>query len=59
LYELRPYQTEAIEAINEHWQDWQRELLVLPTGCHEPNQGIQKETQVMSQKEPFPMTHLC
>ena len=33
MYELRPYQTEAIEAINEHWQDWQRELLVLPTGC--------------------------
>jgi superfamily II DNA or RNA helicase len=33
VYELRPYQTEAIEAINEHWQDWQRELLVLPTGC--------------------------
>lgn len=33
MYDLRPYQTEAIEAINEHWQDWQRELLVLPTGC--------------------------
>lgn len=31
--ELRPYQLEAIQAINEHWADWQRELLVLPTGC--------------------------
>ena len=33
MYDLRPYQTDAINAINEHWQDWQRELLVLPTGC--------------------------
>jgi len=32
-FKLRPYQEEAIEAINEHWRDWQRELLVLPTGC--------------------------
>ncbi len=32
-FKLRPYQQEAIAAINEHWQDWQRELLVLPTGC--------------------------
>lgn len=31
--ELRPYQNEAIDAINTHWNDWQRELLVLPTGC--------------------------
>lgn len=31
--ELRPYQKEAVEAINEHWNEWQRELLVLPTGC--------------------------
>ena len=30
---LRPYQTEAISQINSHWADWQRELLVLPTGC--------------------------
>lgn len=30
---LRPYQNEAIRAINEHWQEWDRELLVLPTGC--------------------------
>lgn len=30
---LRPYQIEAINAINDHWADWQRELLVLPTGC--------------------------
>lgn len=31
--ELRPYQTEAINAIRNHWEEWQRELLVLPTGC--------------------------
>ena len=31
--ELRPYQREAIKAINNHWNEWQRELLVLPTGC--------------------------
>ena len=31
--QLRPYQQEAILAINSHWEDWQRELLVLPTGC--------------------------
>lgn len=30
---LRPYQEDAILAINEKWQEWQRELLVLPTGC--------------------------
>lgn len=30
---LRPYQNEAIQKINEGWRDWQRELLVLPTGC--------------------------
>lgn len=33
MFELRPYQKEAIAAINEHWEDWQKELLVLPTGC--------------------------
>ena len=32
-FELRPYQREAISAINERWNEWQRELLVLPTGC--------------------------
>ena len=32
-FNLRPYQVEAVEAINEHWEDWKRELLVLPTGC--------------------------
>jgi superfamily II DNA or RNA helicase len=32
-FNLRPYQVEAVEAINAHWHDWQRELLVLPTGC--------------------------
>ena len=31
--ELRPYQQEAVRAINERWGEWQRELLVLPTGC--------------------------
>lgn len=31
--ELRPYQQEAVRAINEKWDEWQRELLVLPTGC--------------------------
>lgn len=31
--ELRPYQNEAIKAINDHWSEWDRELLVLPTGC--------------------------
>ena len=31
--ELRPYQQEAVQAINEKWDEWQRELLVLPTGC--------------------------
>ena len=31
--ELRPYQREAVRAINEKWDEWQRELLVLPTGC--------------------------
>lgn len=32
-FKLRPYQEEAITAINDKWRDWQRELLVLPTGC--------------------------
>lgn len=32
-FNLRPYQTEAIAAINDHWNEWNRELLVLPTGC--------------------------
>ena len=32
-FNLRPYQKEAIEQINEKWKEWQRELLVLPTGC--------------------------
>lgn len=30
---LRPYQIEAVRAIEAHWGDWRRELLVLPTGC--------------------------
>lgn len=33
MLNLRPYQNEAVAAINEHWQEWQKELLVLPTGC--------------------------
>jgi superfamily II DNA or RNA helicase len=32
-FELRPYQKDAIMAINEHWEEWKKELLVLPTGC--------------------------
>ena len=32
-YDLRPYQRDAIRAINDHWEEWDRELLVLPTGC--------------------------
>ena len=32
-FNLRPYQREAIDAINRKWAEWQRELLVLPTGC--------------------------
>ena len=31
--ELRPYQNEAISEINEKWSEWDKELLVLPTGC--------------------------
>lgn len=31
--ELRPYQKAAVEAINSKWSEWDRELLVLPTGC--------------------------
>ena len=31
--DLRPYQIEAIAAINKHWEEWDKELLVLPTGC--------------------------
>ena len=30
--ELRPYQKKAIQAANEHWGEWNKELLVLPTG---------------------------
>lgn len=32
LIDLRPYQKEAVAAINEKWNEWDRELLVLPTG---------------------------
>lgn len=32
-FDLRPYQLDAVQAINEKWGEWQRELLVLPTGC--------------------------
>lgn len=31
--ELRPYQNEAVAEIDKHWLEWDRELLVLPTGC--------------------------
>lgn len=30
---LRPYQIEAVNAIREKWGEWNKELLVLPTGC--------------------------
>lgn len=33
MMELRPYQKEAVSAIREGWNQWQKELLVLPTGC--------------------------
>lgn len=33
MMNLRPYQIEAVEAIEKEWQKFQRELLVLPTGC--------------------------
>ena len=29
---LRPYQQEAVQAVHEHWQEWDRELLVMGTG---------------------------
>lgn len=32
-FNLRPYQQEAVTAINQRWDEWDRELLVLPTGC--------------------------
>lgn len=33
-FNLRPYQVEAVAAIKKHWsEDWDKELLVLPTGC--------------------------
>lgn len=32
-FDLRPYQQDAVQAINTKWGEWQRELLVLPTGC--------------------------
>lgn len=31
--ELRPYQKEAIQAINGGWDEFKKQLLVLPTGC--------------------------
>ena len=30
--ELRPYQREAIASVHKHWQEWDRELLVMATG---------------------------
>ena len=33
MMKLRPYQQEAVAAIRDKWNEWQRELLVLPTGC--------------------------
>lgn len=33
MFDLRPYQKEAVAAIKTKWDEWDRELLVLPTGC--------------------------
>lgn len=33
MFDLRPYQKEAVAAIKTKWNEWDRELLVLPTGC--------------------------
>ncbi len=30
--QLRPYQQEAIDAVRDHWREWDRELLVMATG---------------------------
>ena len=30
--ELRPYQREAIDAVHDHWREWNREMLVMATG---------------------------
>ena len=30
---LRPYQQQAVDAIRNGWNEWRKELLVLPTGC--------------------------
>ena len=30
---LRPYQEEAVKAVESGWNEYQRQLLVLPTGC--------------------------
>lgn len=41
MMDLRPYQKEAVEAIEKEWQAGHKKtLLVLPTGCHHPDQGI-------------------
>ena len=32
--ELRPYQQEARQAVEDQWKEVDRTLLVLPTGCH-------------------------
>lgn len=29
---LRPYQVEAVDAVRDHWREWDRELLVMATG---------------------------
>lgn len=31
--QLRPYQQEAVAAVHSHWQEWDKELLVMMTGC--------------------------
>lgn len=40
-YELRPYQAEAIEAIEQQWKDGNRKtLLVMATGCHAKGESL-------------------
>lgn len=40
-FELRPYQTQSIQAIEDEWEKGRRKtLLVLPTGCHARGQKV-------------------
>lgn len=40
-FELRPYQTQSVQAIEDEWEKGRRKtLLVLPTGCHARGQKV-------------------